>query len=61
MIKRATSIVVLRWRRFFGEQKFSVLVSYRNFAMEHHLAAESSSGLVRTIGRWSLAALIVNR
>jgi basic amino acid/polyamine antiporter, APA family len=44
----------------FGESKFTATLNFKNCGDGAALAAESSSGLVRTIGRWSLAALIVN-
>jgi APA family basic amino acid/polyamine antiporter len=48
---------VLRWRRFFdGDAK---TLRQIHELTEAHLR-EHSSGLVRTIGRWSLVALIIN-
>jgi APA family basic amino acid/polyamine antiporter len=44
----------------FGGLKFRASLNYKTFDNGAALAAEPSSGLVRTIGRWSLAALIVN-
>jgi basic amino acid/polyamine antiporter, APA family len=54
------SVVVLRWQRFLASRGFSASRICENFGNGEALGAESSSGLVRSIGRWSLAALIVN-
>jgi basic amino acid/polyamine antiporter, APA family len=59
MIARAISPAVLRWRRF-QRTKDRAPQFYKTFGDGAPLMAESSSGLVRTIGRWSLSALIVN-
>jgi APA family basic amino acid/polyamine antiporter len=60
MVRRRTDDgrVVLRWRRFdahFSRSRDLILPIRKRSSV-----TETSSGLVRTIGRWSLAALIVN-
>src|ERR1700686_1282691 len=59
MIALVMSLVVLRCRRFWRVQ-IQPSLNYKNCIDGASLAAESRSGLVRTIGRWSLSALIIN-
>src|SRR6202140_2658828 len=59
MIALVMSLVVLRCRRFWRVQ-IQPSLNYKNCDDGAAVAEDSPSGLVRTIGRWSLAALIVN-
>src|ERR1700722_17757581 len=59
MIVRAISAVMLRWQRFSPAEDLALRIM-RNVENGEALRGASSSGLVRTIGRWSLSALIVN-
>ena len=59
MSGRMAQGVVLRWRRFSASRR-QRCEREQVESRTRSAVAESSSGLIRTIGRWSLAALIVN-